>query len=107
MGIFAKWVEQNMGAASPMGAAPTPQPTMPATPVANQPTPDDDPQQNVGDLQLRSMLQRRLEQFLDELSAMKIPKQKAIPLLGTIIQQMQSSFGLSATNVKQAMKFGQ
>lgn len=97
-----------MGTNPAMGSAPVP----PAAPIAQQPpapmpAAGSDGASNIEDLKLRAMLQKRLEQFLGELEGIKIPKPKAISLLGTIIGQMQQSFGLSQSHVRQAMKLPQ
>lgn len=95
-----------MGANPTMGSAPVP-PAAPPPPNAPPPPASPDGGSNVDDLKLRAMLQKRLEQFLAELEGVKIPKPKAVALLGTIIGQMQQSFGLSQSHVRQAMKHPQ
>lgn len=61
----------------------------------------------VDDLQVKSMIKKRLGMFFDELQGQNISRSKSIQMLALVLQEFQQEFNLNATAVRQAVKQSQ
>lgn len=61
----------------------------------------------IDNLDVISLVKRRLEMLFEELGKRNLPRQKAIEMLALILKEFQSEFSLNTANIRSAARLAQ
>ena len=72
------------------------------TPLAHAVSPN--PQGVMDDLQIKSIVKKRLQAFMNELEGYHLSKARAVELLSVVLQEFTNEFGLNRASMSTAMR---